>query len=129
MAKSIPARKDVPASDKWNLSSIYKSDQEWEENLKLIPDFSKKVLEFKGKLGSSPENLLSALKAMEKADLQVETVYHYASLQHEADEDVRIHARRRRRGARGKPHGNRAAPRADGRSARGGLSQIGQIAR
>lgn len=87
MAKSIPARKDVPASDKWNLSSIYKSDQEWEENLKLIPDFSKKVLEFKGKLGSSPENLLSALKAMEKADLQVETVYHYASLQHEADED------------------------------------------
>ena len=87
MAKSIPARKDVPASDKWNLSSIYKSDQEWEENLKLIPDFSKKVLEFNGKLGSSPENLLSALKAMEKADLQVETVYHYASLQHEADED------------------------------------------
>lgn len=87
MAKSIPARKDVPASDKWNLSSIYKSDQEWEENLKLIPDFSKKVLEFKGKLGSSPENLLSALKAMEKTDLQVETVYHYASLQHEADED------------------------------------------
>lgn len=87
MAKSIPARKDVPASDKWNLSSIYKSDQDWEENLKLIPDFSKKVLEFKGKLGSSPENLLSALKAMEKADLQVETVYHYASLQHEADED------------------------------------------
>ena len=87
MAKSIPARKDVPASDKWNLSSIYKSDQEWEEHLNLIPDFSKKVLEFKGKLGSSPENLLSALKAMEKADLQVETVYHYASLQHEADED------------------------------------------
>ena len=30
---------------------------------------------------------LSALKAFEQAELKMETVYHYASLQHEADED------------------------------------------
>ena len=26
--KKIPARKDVPAKDKWDLSSIYKNDEE-----------------------------------------------------------------------------------------------------
>ena len=26
----IPARKDVPESDKWNLTSIFKSDSDWE---------------------------------------------------------------------------------------------------
>ena len=83
----IPARKDVPATDKWNLSSIYKSDDEWEENLKLIPELTKKVAAYKGRLGANPETLLEALKAIEKANLQMETVFHYASLQHEADED------------------------------------------
>ena len=83
----IPARKDVSAENKWNLSSIYKSDEEWEENLKLIPQYTKEVAAFKGKLGSNPETLLQALKAIEKANLQIETVYHYASLKHEADED------------------------------------------
>ena len=83
----IPDRKDLPASDKWNLSSIYKSDDEWEENLKLIPKLTKKTAVFKGKLASNPETLLQALKALEAVNLQVETVYHYASLQHEADEN------------------------------------------
>lgn len=83
----IPDRKDLPASDKWNLSSIYKSDDEWEENLKLIPELTKKTAVFKGKLASNPETLLQALKALEAVNLQVETVYHYASLQHEADEN------------------------------------------
>lgn len=87
MAKTIPARKDVPAKDKWNLSSIYKSDADWEEALKKLPELTEKVAEFKGKLGESSGTLLNALKAIEKANLQMETVYHYASLQHEADED------------------------------------------
>ena len=55
----IPLRDEVPAKDKWDLSSIFKSDDEWEE----------------------------ALKAYEQAQLKMETVYHYASLIHEANED------------------------------------------
>ena len=82
----IPARKDVPASDKWNLDSIYKDNNQWEEELKKIPSLVAKVTEYKGKLGSSPETLLAAFKELEKAELQAETVYHYASLQHYADE-------------------------------------------
>ena len=86
-AKTIPARKDLPAKDKWNLSSIYKSDSDWEAALKSLPELTKTAAGFKGRLGESAETLLAALKALEKANLVMETVYHYASLQHEADED------------------------------------------
>ena len=82
----IPARKDVPAENKWNLDSIYKDNSQWEEELKKIPSLVEKVAEYKGKLGSSPDTLLEAFKELEKAELQAETVYHYASLQHYADE-------------------------------------------
>lgn len=83
----IPKRSEVPEKDKWDLSSIFKSNEEWEVALKEIPQLTKKVVDFKGKLGESSENLLNALKALEKAELKMETVYHYASLMHEADED------------------------------------------
>lgn len=85
--KTIPARKDVPAKDKWDLSSIYKSDDEWEAALESLPELTKKASAFKGRLGESAETLLAALKELEKVNLTMETVYHYASLQHEADED------------------------------------------
>ena len=84
---SIPVRKDIPESDKWDLSSIYKSNEEWEENLKVLPSLTEKVVQYKGRLGESSDVLLEALKALEEAELRMETVYHYASLQHEADED------------------------------------------
>ena len=86
-AKTIPARKDVPAKDKWDLSSIYKSDDEWEKALNSLPELTKKAAAYKGRLGESAITLLAALKELEAANLVMETVYHYASLQHEADED------------------------------------------
>ena len=87
MAKTIPARKDVPAKDKWDLSSIFNSDSEWETALSELDGLNQAVTAFKGKLASGPDTLLSALKAYRDALLKMECVYHYASLQHEADED------------------------------------------
>lgn len=87
MKKTIPARKDVPAKDKWDLSSIFKDDSEWEAALNSLPELTKQAAAYKGRLSQSPDTFLAALKALEKAHLQMECVYHYASLQHEADED------------------------------------------
>lgn len=84
--KTIPERKDVPQSDKWNLSSLYKNDGDWETDLKKIPNFIKKLLSYKGKLADSAENLLGALKVLEEAELTLETLCNYASLQHTSDE-------------------------------------------
>jgi len=87
MSKTIPSRNDVDPKNKWDLSSIFTSVEEWEKALKELKGLNQKVLEFKGKLGSSPQKLLEGLKAYEKSLLKMECVYHYASLEHEANED------------------------------------------
>ncbi|MBP5601810.1 MAG: oligoendopeptidase F [Treponema sp.] len=87
MGKTIPARKDIKAEYKWDLTSIYKSAADWEQALTELKKLNEAAASHKGKLGQGPEQLLSALKDYQTALLQMECVYHYASLQHEADED------------------------------------------
>lgn len=84
--ETIPLRKDVPASDKWDLSTIYKSDDEWEADLAAIPSATEKLVSFKGRLGESESTFLEALHADEELDMLIENVYHYASLLNEADQ-------------------------------------------
>ncbi len=84
--ETIPLRKDVPAEYKWDLSIIYKSDDEWESDLKAVPAATEKLASFKGRLGESKETLLEALHADEALDKLLENVYHYASLLNEADQ-------------------------------------------
>ena len=81
----IPDRKDVPAEYKWDLTTLYKSDDDWEKALASIPSLAKTLLSFKGHLGESAEKLLAALKAMEALDKTIELTANYASLQHSAD--------------------------------------------
>lgn len=83
---SIPLRKDVPAKDKWDLSTLYKTDKDWEKALASIPALTKKVTAFKGKISSGASILFKALEALEKLDKTLELVMNYASLQHCADE-------------------------------------------
>ncbi len=83
---TIPNRSEVPANDKWDLSTLYKSNDEWEKDLSLIPELIKNFTDFKGKLASSPQTFLDALKAYEALYKKLETVYCYASLYHTADE-------------------------------------------
>lgn len=86
MKNSIPERKDVPQSDKWDLSQLYKSDADWEKDLAKISELTEIVCSFKGKLSENSETLLASLKALEELDRTIEQVYQYASLQHSADE-------------------------------------------
>ncbi|HAH61936.1 MAG TPA: oligoendopeptidase F, partial [Treponema sp.] len=87
MAKnSVPARKDIPASDKWDLTSLFASDSDWETTLKTLEGLTSEITQYKGRLADSDGTLLSALKAYENADKKLEAVYNYAQLQFTADE-------------------------------------------
>ena len=59
--KKLPARRDVPVGDTWDLSSLFSSDAEWEAALaeweKMIPGFEA----FTGTLAKSPERLAACL--------------------------------------------------------------------
>lgn len=83
---STPARNDIPASDKWDLTSLFVSDADWEKTLKELEPLTAAMVQYKGKLSDSPETLLAALKAYETVDKKLEAVYNYAQLQFTADE-------------------------------------------
>ena len=59
--KKLPARRDVPVGDTWDLSSLFSSDTEWEAALaeweQMIPGFEM----FAGTLAQSPEQLAACL--------------------------------------------------------------------
>ena len=82
----IPLRKDVPAENKWNLSSLYKNDELWEKELSEVPSLIKNLASWKGKMGLSKENFLSCLKDYEKLYCTLENLYCYSSLLHTSDE-------------------------------------------
>ncbi|MGN0729623.1 oligoendopeptidase F [Treponema sp.] len=84
--ETIPLRKDVPAEYKWDLTQLYKTNAEWEADLKKIPLLVKEFASYKGRLAESSNILLEALKADEALDRMIEKVYHYASLNNEADQ-------------------------------------------
>ncbi len=83
---TIPLRKDVPESDRWDLSTLFKSNDDWEKALSEIPALTEKVVAFKGRMAESAESLLGALKAIETLYKQIELVGQYAGLAYTADE-------------------------------------------
>ncbi|WP_318662527.1 oligoendopeptidase F [Treponema sp.] len=84
--KTIPTRSEIPASDKWDLTSLFKTEQDWENALSSIEPKAQEVAGYKGKLSSSKETLLEALKKYSDLWQIAEIVENYASLQHNADE-------------------------------------------
>ena len=83
---NITERKDVPASDKWDLTSLFKTDEDWEKALASIEPMAAELVQYKNKLGESKETLLEALTKYAKLWQTAEIVENYASLQHNADE-------------------------------------------
>ncbi len=78
--KKIPLRAEVAQKDKWDLTSLYKSDREWEEALKQITAYAKELAAMKGTLAQSKENLLKALKLFEQFEQTAELAGSYAFL-------------------------------------------------
>ena len=86
MKNSIPERKDVSPSDKWDLTTLFKTDEDWEKALaQIVPD-ADELAKCKGTLAKSCADFLYALKLNEKLWKNVELVGNYAGLQHTADE-------------------------------------------
>jgi len=84
--KTLPARKDVPAADTWDLASLFRSDAEWEEALAAwenrIPEFAA----FAGTLGSSAERLAECLAHDLAYDREGDRLATYAHLRASEDQ-------------------------------------------
>ena len=82
-------RSDVAKGDKWDLSSLFESDEAWEASLKEFIKLGDKANEHKGKF-EEPENItsvifLDALNSSMQAQRLGERLYSYAMLNESAD--------------------------------------------
>ncbi|KFN01464.1 oligoendopeptidase F [Bacillus clarus] len=78
-------RSEVPTELTWDLSDLYKSDQDWEDGLKILEEDVKKLDAFKGKLHTGPNILLNCLLLQEQLLMQLTTLWTYANLKESTD--------------------------------------------
>ncbi len=78
--KVIPPRSEVRKDDMWDLTSLYKTDNEWEQDLKQIEQFAQSLEQFKGKIAGSSESMLQALKIYSRLQEISEKTGSYAFL-------------------------------------------------
>ena len=69
----------------WNFTDIYPNWDAWAKDLDLVKQEIPKYLEFKGKLGESPEKMLAFFEFSENVNKTAEKLYVYLSLQKDVD--------------------------------------------
>ncbi len=82
----IPARKDVPVTDRWNLSRLCKDDATWELELKGFESMMDRIPAFRGTLATSSDSLYAALSFNKEYSMLDERLGYYAHLRQTEDE-------------------------------------------
>ena len=81
----IPKREEIDEKYKWNLTDIYKSDEDWEKDFKWIEQNINKYSSFEGKLDNSAKDLLACFKFDEEIGIKLERLYLYSMLSKDSD--------------------------------------------
>lgn len=79
-AEDPKERSEIPAQYKWDLSSMYASNEAWEADRKKFEAMLPEIAEFKGHLADGGETLLSAIRNIEEVTQIAENLYVYAGL-------------------------------------------------
>ena len=61
-APQIPSRSEIPQADTWDLTHLFKTEEEYRKSFSELKNSYSKIAEFKGHLGDSPETLLKCLE-------------------------------------------------------------------
>lgn len=85
MKNKLVLRKNVKTEDTWNLSLLYKNDNEFENDFKKMEEFSKEAIKFKGNLSKSASELKNILDTIMKASIILEKLGSYAFLKQTED--------------------------------------------
>lgn len=86
MNVTLPARKDVPADDKWHIEDIFASNEAFFSTLSDFKEELEKLSAFQGHLGDSAETLYEYLSKKEDILIKMDSLYSYAY--HRSDEDT-----------------------------------------
>ena len=79
-AADIPERADVPATYKWNLSTMYSSATAWEADKARFLELLPKIEAYEGRLAENGEILLAAIEQDATISQLIDNLYVYAGL-------------------------------------------------
>jgi oligoendopeptidase F len=83
--RQIPARSEIPEADTWDLTHIFKTEEEYRKAFSDLKNCYLKITEFKARLEESPETLLNCLEFEKWLDQTAERLGHYSSLRYSED--------------------------------------------
>lgn len=86
-SKQPKERKDIELNYKWNLDTLYVSDEAWEEDFKRVKGLSKEVKKHKDQIDKSSATLLKILTLQDELSRITGNIYTYAKMKQ--DEDTR----------------------------------------
>ena len=82
------SREEIDSNYKWDLSSMFPSDEAFEAGLEELKAYCPKLLAFKGKISTSAQALLEFLQLEDKMTLLLYKIINYA--ERKSDEDTRV---------------------------------------
>ena len=82
------SREEIDSKYKWDLSSMFPSDEAFEAGLEELKAYCPKLLAFKGKISTSPQALLEFLQLEDQMNLLLYKIINYA--ERKSDEDTRV---------------------------------------
>jgi len=84
-------RNEINEKDTWDLSTIFETDQKWEEELALLTEDAKEAASLEGHLLDSAESLLNITERYLDLSRRLEKLYVYAHMKNDQDTRVAIY--------------------------------------
>ena len=84
-------RNEINEKDTWDLSTIFETDQKWEEELALLTEDTKEAASLEGHLLDSAESLLNITERYLDLSRRLEKLYVYAHMKNDQDTRVAIY--------------------------------------
>ena len=78
-------RSEIDVKDTWDLTPIYKTDEEFLKDYNLFKKEKNEIEKYKGKILESSKTLLEFLKLSDKLERKLYRLYYYAHLNYDVD--------------------------------------------
>ena len=78
-------RNEIDDKYKWDLTAIFKNDEEFLNELEKCKDIAYELNKFKGHILDSADSLYDYFKTSERIERKLYKLYYYANLKHDED--------------------------------------------
>ncbi|KYG90827.1 MULTISPECIES: oligoendopeptidase F [Metasolibacillus] len=85
MAKQVLTREEVPVELTWDLTSIFPTDEAWEQEFAEIQGLLEQAEDYKGKVATGAQGLFDTLQFSDLVSQRFSKLYVYSHLKHDQD--------------------------------------------